>query len=127
MDQSLDETIESFRNINQVIADSLRFKCKLAIGEDAYTSLSIGNSLLKIWGVGGVAATGGGIAASSTVASAFFASGGWLSAIGLGAVATTPIGWVIGAAVATGGAYYGVTRLFNSYAGSRVRGIAFGN
>jgi uncharacterized tellurite resistance protein B-like protein len=50
----------------------------------------------------------------------FFSGGGLLSALGIGAAATTPIGWVIAASVVTGGAYYGVTRLFRSYNGTRV-------
>lgn len=117
------EQIDSFDNIERVVADSLRFKQKLAIGGDAYASIRIAKSLQQIWDVSGVAATGAGVAASSTVAGTFFATGGWMSAIGLGAVATTPIGWVIGAAVASGGAYYGVTRLFKGYGASRVESI----
>lgn len=112
--------VHSFEGIEQVVADTLRFKRKLAIGEDAYTSMRVGKALSQLWDVGGVAATGGTIAASTTVAGTFFATGGWLSAVGLGAAAATPIGWVVGAALATGGAYYGVTRLFKSYHGSRV-------
>lgn len=46
-----------------------------------------------------------------------------MATLGFGAVATTPIGWVIGAAVASGGAYYGVTRLFRNYGDSRVETI----
>lgn len=46
-----------------------------------------------------------------------------MSAIGLGATAATPIGWVIGAAVASGCAYYGVMRLFRGYGQSRVEAI----
>jgi uncharacterized tellurite resistance protein B-like protein len=112
--------VHSFAGIEQVVADTPRFKRKLAIGEDAYTSMRMGKALSQLWDVSGVAATGGTIAASTTVAGTFFATGGWLSAVGLGAAAATPIGWVVGAALATGGAYYGVTRLFKSYYGSRV-------
>ena len=115
-----EQQVRSFEGIEQVVADNLRFKRKLAIGEDAYASMRVGKALAQLWDVGGVAATGGTIAASTTVAGTFFATGGWLSMIGLGAVAATPIGWVVGAALATGGAYYGVTRLFRSYYGSRV-------
>ena len=118
-----EEQIHSFDNVEQVISDSLRFKRKLAIGSDAYASIRIAKSLQQIWDVGGVAASGATVAASSVVAGTFFASGGWMSAIGLGAVAVTPIGWVIGAAVASGGAYYGVTRLFRGYGESRVETI----
>lgn len=109
-----------FEGIDCVIADSLRFRRKLAIGEDAYTSLRVGKTLAQLWDVGGVAATGAQVAALPAVATTFFSGGGLLSALGVGAAATTPIGWVIAASVVTGGAYYGVTRLFRSYNGTRV-------
>lgn len=117
------DPLARFNGVSQVVADSLRFKRKLAIGEDAYTSLRLGKVAARIWDVGGVAATGAGMAASSTVASTFFASSGWLASLGLGAAAVTPIGWVVGAAVLTGGAYYGVTRAIGGYAESRVEVI----
>lgn len=110
----------SFEGIDCVIADSLRFRRKLAIGEDAYASLRLGKTLAQLWDVGGVAVTGAQVAAMPAVASMFFSGGGLLSALGIGAAATTPIGWVIAASVVTGGAYYGVTRLFHSYNGTRV-------
>ena len=117
------DPLARFDGVTQVVADSLRFKRKLAIGEDAYASLRLGKAAARIWDVGGVAATGAGIAASSSVASTFFASTGWLASLGLGAAAVTPVGWVLAAAVVTGGAYYGVTRAMGSYAGSRVEVI----
>lgn len=114
------DQVSSFDGVDCVIADSLRFRRKLAIGEDAYTSLRLGKTLAQLWDVGGVAATGAQVAALPSVASVFFSGGGLLSALGIGAAATTPIGWVIAASVVTGGAYYGVTRLFRSYNGTRV-------
>jgi uncharacterized tellurite resistance protein B-like protein len=121
--QSEQAQIHSFDNVEKVIADSLRFKRKLAIGGDAYTSLRLAKTVQQIWDVGGVAATGGAAAASTTVAGTFFATSGWMASIGLGAAAVTPVGWIIGAAVASGGAYYGVTRLFQKYGDSRVETI----
>jgi hypothetical protein len=117
------EVLARFAGVDQVVADSLRFKRKLAIGEDAYTSIKLGKAAARIWDVGGVAATGAAVASSSAVAGTFFASTGWLATLGLGAVAVTPVGWVIAAAVASGGAYYGVTRLIGGYAGSKVEVI----
>ncbi len=94
-----------------VVADSLKFKRKLRIGEDAYAILRAKKGIQSLYDVAGVAMTAGAAAASPIVAGTFFASSaGWLSIIGIGA-ATTPVGWVIAAAVATGGAYYGVSRL----------------
>jgi uncharacterized tellurite resistance protein B-like protein len=68
-----------------------------------------------------MAATGASVAASPAIASTFF-SGGLLSLIGIG-TAATPVGWVIAAAVVTGGAYYGVTRLVQRRAGAFVETI----
>lgn len=115
------EMLARFTGIEHVVADELRFKRKLWIGEDAYASFRVGKSLQQIWDVGGIAATGGALAASAPVAGAFF-GGGWLAAIGIG-TASTPIGWVIAAAVASGGAYYGGMRLLRGYAGSKVETI----
>lgn len=109
-----------FGEVEHVIADSLRFKRKLSIGGDAYKSIRLGKSLQQLWDVGGVAATGGTFAASSTVASTFFTTTGFL---GWGATAITPIGWVIAAAVGSGSAYYGVTRLFRKFGQDRVEAI----
>lgn len=103
-----------------VIADTLKFRRKLRIGENAYALLRAKNGLQSLWDVGGVVTTAGSIAASPLIAGAFFgSSAGWLSVIGIGAAAT-PIGWVITAAVATGGAYYGVTRLVKKQADDMV-------
>lgn len=115
-----------FAGVDQVVAIPERFKLRLGIGEDAYASLRIKKTLQEFWDVGGMAATGAGVAASSTVASTFFAStatGGIMGWLGLGAAAATPVGWVVAAAVASGGAYWGVTRAMGSFSGSRVQVI----
>lgn len=117
------ETLKRFEGVTQVVADSLRFKRKLAIGEDAYQSLKIGRAIGRLWDVGLVSATGAGVAASSKVATTFFASTGVLAKIGLGAAATTPVGWIVAAAVVSGGAYFGVTRAIGRYSQSRVEVI----
>jgi len=117
------DPLAKFSSVTQVVADSLRFKRKLGIGEDAYLSLKVGRTIAKIWDVGGVAASGAGVAASSAVAGTFFSSTGVLATLGFGAVAVTPIGWVVAAAVVSGGAYYGVTQAIGRYAGSKVEVI----
>ena len=106
-----------FADVERVITDELRFKLGLGIGEEAYAAFRVGKRLQQIWDIGGVAATGGGVAASSWVAGTFF--GGWLTAIGIG-TAVTPIGWVLAAALASGGAYWGALRLLRGYSGERV-------
>lgn len=115
-----------FEGVRKVVADPLRFKRSLAIGEDAYASLRLKKHLGDAWDSGGAALTGAAVAASPAVASTFFAStatGGVLGWLGLGTAAATPIGWVIAAAMLSGGAYYGVVRKLRGYAGSRVETI----
>jgi uncharacterized tellurite resistance protein B-like protein len=103
-----------------VVADTLKFRRKLRIGEDAYAVLRLGKGVQSLWDVGGVALTGASVAASKVVASMFFASsGGLLAAFGIGAAAT-PIGWVVAAAVATGSVYWGVSRMVRQQTGSMV-------
>lgn len=115
--------ISRFENVDKVVADDIRFKLKLGIGSDAYKSMKVGKRLQELWDVGGVAATGGTAAASSLVATTFFAPTGWLAAIGLGGAAITPVGWIVAAATVSGAAYYGVTRLFRGYAEDRIQTI----
>ncbi|SCW76353.1 Tellurite resistance protein TerB [Sphingobium faniae] len=111
-----------FDHIDRVVADHLRFKRKLGIGEDAYASLRLKKNLIKLWDLGSWAGTGAAVASSQTVATTFFASKGFLAFIGFG-TAVTPVGWVVAAAVGSAGAYYGVTRLFGRFSGSRIETI----
>lgn len=116
-ERNIEKQVHSFDDVQKVIANDMRFKSKLGIGADAFATLRTSKMLQQIWDVGGVAATGATAAASTTVATSFF--GTFWTTLGL-ATAATPVGWIVGAAAATGGAYYGVTRLFRGYAGSRV-------
>lgn len=106
-----------------VVADTNKFKIRLGIGEDAYTSLKMKNLLQTMWDVKGAGAAGAAVAASPAVATTFFGGGGLLSALGIGAAAATPVGWVVAAAVASGGAYYGAMRMLSGYSSSRVETI----
>ena len=108
-----------FQDIEKIISEPLNFKAKLAIGEDAYTSLKVKNAAFQVWEVAGVATTAAVVAKSSVVASTFFAPTGFLAAIGLG-TAVTPVGWVIAAGVVTGGAWVGITRYLKKASSSRV-------
>lgn len=108
-----------FDGIEIVVKDPLRFKAKLAIGEDAYTTLRIKKMAIDVWDAAGVAATAIGVAKSTAVASTFFAPSGFLAAIGIG-TAVTPVGWVIAAGVVTGGAWLGITRHLKKMPNSRV-------
>jgi tellurite resistance protein len=108
-----------FADVKRAVADPLRFKSRLNIGDDAYASLRLKKNLYSLWDIASWGGTGAGVASSKVVASTFFAPSGVMALLGLG-TAVTPIGWVIAAAVGSASAYYGVTRLFGGYQGSRV-------
>jgi hypothetical protein len=108
-----------FEGVNQVVADDLRFKKKLAIGENAYKSVPAFNKLRELWDVVGAAGTGAAVAKSTVVASTFFAPSGLLGLLGIG-TAATPVGWIAFAALASGGACYGLYRLLGNAKASRV-------
>jgi hypothetical protein len=115
-----DEAVmKGFENLESIVAEPLKFKVKLAIGEDAYTSLRVKNAVVQVWDVAGVATTAAVVAKSSVVASTFFAPTGWLALLGIG-TAVTPIGWVVAAGVVTGGAWFGITRHLKKATASRV-------
>lgn len=119
-----EEALEDLGLVDFVVEDTNKFKLKLGIGEDAYASLKVAKTLQTIWDVKGAAGAGAAVASSSAVATTFFGGGGGLlSAIGLGAAAATPVGWIMAAAVASGGAYYGAMRLASNYSGTRVQSI----
>ena len=118
-----DARLASFDGIAGVVLDPLRFKHKLRIGEEAYASLRLTKHAREAWDLGGAAVSGAAVAASPAVATTFFAStasGGLLGWIGLGTAAATPMGWVIAAALASGGAYYGVMRVARKYGSNRI-------
>jgi len=111
-----------FKEVDIIIADSLKFKGKLNIGKDAYTSLLIKDNVGTIWNVAGTASAGAAAASSTAVASTFFAPSGILAAFGIGAAAT-PLGWVVAAAILSGGTCYGLTRYFKNAEKKLIRQI----
>jgi uncharacterized tellurite resistance protein B-like protein len=104
-----------FVEIDYVVADDKRFIHKLGVGPEVYSSLRFVQGTGDAFKVTSAATAGAAIASSGTVAATFFAGSGWLAAIGLGAAAVTPIGWVITAAVMSGGTYYGVLKAYRAY------------
>ncbi len=97
--------LTAFDGVARVVAEPLRFKAKLAIGENAYASLRMINRTREIWDVVGAAGAGAAMAKAG--------------ALGLGAAAT-PVGWMALAALASGGACYGLYRWLGDTKGSRV-------
>ena len=99
-----------------ILRDSLAFKAKLGIGEKAYAALRKRENLTTISEAVGIGTMASSAAASGVVATTFFSAssgvvGSALSAIGLGAAAITPVGWVVAAGVLAGGGYFGVSRI----------------
>lgn len=111
-----------FEGIEEIVSDPLRFKAKLAIGEEAYASIRMKNTVFELWDTAGAAGTAVAVAKSSIVASTFFAPTGVLAFFGIG-TAVTPIGWVIAAGVIAGGGWIGITRYLKQSTGSRVTTI----
>lgn len=97
---------------DRILAVPLAFKNKLRIEDKAYHLLSARERLHEFVLAGAGAGAGGGVAASTAVAGTFFAPTGLAAWLGL-ATATTPIGWVITAAVVTGGTAVYLGKLFS--------------
>ena len=66
--------VEILNNIELVVADTNKFKLKLGIGEDAFTSLKLAKSLQSLWDLKGAAGSGAAAAATPAVETTFFAS-----------------------------------------------------
>tara|TARA_R110002072_G_scaffold3149_7_gene23526 strand:- start:14740 stop:15582 length:843 start_codon:yes stop_codon:yes gene_type:complete len=116
------ETENWFDGIESVVSEPLKFKAKLAIGEEAYTSLRLKNTANDIWDVAGVATVTASVAKSAAVASTFFTPTGILAFLGVG-TAVTPVGWVIAASVLASGAWFGITRHLKSVSSGKVTTI----
>ncbi len=109
------QQIHSFDDVNRVLANEERFKLKLGTGRDAFASIKAGDLIGQLAQVSSAAGTGAGVAFAVTAPSTMWAT--ILASVGL---ASNPIGWIVGAAAASGGIYYGVSHLFRTYSSSRV-------
>lgn len=113
----------NFDGVERVIDHPKVFKSKLGIGADAFASLRkkklVGEGV-RILDTAGAFGVGAAVASSSAVAATFFAPTGLLAALGIGAAAATPIGWVIAAGVASTAGYYGISRYLRSGREDRV-------
>lgn len=106
-----------FDGVERVIAHPKVFKSKLGIGEDAFASLQkkkLVGEVVRILDTAGAFGVGAAVANLPPVAAIFFAPTGPLAALGIGAAAATPIGWVIVAGVASTAGYYGISRYLRS-------------
>jgi Tellurite resistance protein len=123
-DALFEEYLAELNSIETVVADPMKFKAQLKIGDDAYKSMKAAKTAQNIWDLGGMAWTGVRVAKSSAVASTFFpATGvaGLMGSLGVPLGVSGPPGWFVAAAgLATGGAYYGVIWLWKQYAGDKV-------
>ena len=108
-----------FEKVETVIREPLLFKSKLNIGEDAYTTLRLKNKLKEALDQSIFTVVGAASASTPLVAATFFAPTGFWAFLGLG-TAVTPIGWVIAAGLASGGAYYGIAKFVKKYSEARV-------
>ena len=98
-----DDIVKALSDVDRVVADPMRFKARLEIGEKAYTSLTLADRISEGWNVVGSAMMGAAVMRSSVVVATFFGHTGWL---GTSLFAATPIGWVVAGAVAFGGVCY---------------------
>lgn len=116
------EPSDGMQDVETVVRDPLRFKLKLDIGDQAYSSLRLKKYLLDSVDAANGAATGFIFAKSSLVASTFFAPSGFLGALGIG-TAVTPVGWAIGAGVAGAGLSLIIGKRFVRGSSDRVKQI----
>jgi hypothetical protein len=116
------EPTDKMQNVETVIRDPLRFKLKLDIGDQAFSSLRLKKYLLDSVDAANGAATGFVVAKSSLVASTFFAPSGFLGALGIG-TAATPVGWAIGAGIAGAGLSLIIGKRFIRSSSGRVKQI----
>ena len=97
-----------FKSIDEIVSNDLHFKSRLGIDCNAYTSNITKELLQDAWDIAGVVTSATSVAESPVVAKLFLKPEGILSVFGVGKV-MTPIGWVIAAAVISGGAWPGIT------------------
>ena len=104
-----EENKQWFDQIEHIIADNFRFKSKLRIGEDAFTTNRWRKKAFELLNAAGMAGTAAVVVKSAPVASTLFAPIGMLSFLGIG-TAVTPVGWVVTSAMLAGFGWIGITR-----------------
>lgn len=112
---------ENFKS-TEVLQNSLAFKKKLRIGEDAYRSLKVGKNLQGAWDAYSIGAGAAGLAKTSAVAGLVGTKVGPLAFLGIGTMAT-PLPYVALAAIGSTALYIGVMRKVRQYSEKRVVSI----
>jgi uncharacterized tellurite resistance protein B-like protein len=105
---------QGFDDVQNVLANEERFKAKLGMGRDVFGTLKAGDMIAQLTQMATAAGSGAGIAAVLAAPSSLW--GTLLVATGF----ANPIGWIAGAAAASGSMCYGVSRLYRLYSSSRV-------
>lgn len=98
-----------FDEIETIVADDFRFKAKLRIGGDAFSTNRWKKKARELWEAAGMAGTAAVVVKSAPVASYFFAPTGVLSFLGIG-TAVTPVGWVVTSMLLAGIGWISITR-----------------
>lgn len=101
---------------DRILISPLAFKHRLHIEDRAFAVLSQKEHLHGLLLVGGGAAAGASVASSTAIAGTFFAPTGLWAWLGL-ATATTPVGWVLAAALVTGGSFYALGKAASDKSG----------
>ena len=114
--------VQKIPDIDKVLTNSLKFKSKLAIGEDTYKSLKIKKNLSGLWGTFGIGSTAATIAKSSWIASAIGVKKGIAATLSFGLLGTvsTPLTYVAVAAIGSTAIYFGVMKVVKKYSSDRV-------
>ena len=95
-------------DVKKIIADDLKFKKKLDIGDDVYKKLK---TLKNLKDIGEASVTGAGVAALTGFG--WYASLGVMGKFALAAgLMTTPVGWIAGAGAAGAVGLIGIKKLF---------------
>ncbi|MDA7430151.1 TerB family tellurite resistance protein [Primorskyibacter aestuariivivens] len=111
-----EQQIHLFDDVVRVLGNEDRFKLKLGAGRNTFASIKAGDLIGRLVQVSSAAGAGAGAAFAATAPSSTV----WGALLVSFGMTSNPIGWIVGAAAASGGVYYGVSHLFKTYSSTRV-------